>query len=1043
MGPDRFIGGESKGDIIYDLRRNRTVVERNVKYDPRTDLLTPYPPKGSKDKGGYVSDSDESEEGDDETKEEMESTTHEPEDEWTWAFRVKSKSATFRSIANRFGLDVFELLTHNTDDVGRVRKPDGRIAKNQEIWLPAECETKTIDVPLEEAKTIIDDESEDFAGRIGHRRVGQYGWHYYAVIEGRDGKGKYRILYDDGDGTYNRKYLRREVIAKTLLTKGHGHVHMEKALLNFHKEMVEEEKRKEAANAAYSRHAAHHALLKKRGEMPDFSKVLGSAIGDEYSDELLEIARSEFGPMREAAIEARSLAAGLSRAGRTHHVGFNVQAIDANTLAAKAIWDEGVDRWCAGIDARITGSAHLIQELSHLRASEFPTPKTYAEAMKGDFAKWWKEAIHEEIKNLTDHGTFEWVKPPLLPNGRRQKVYLDGTWAFKAKSNDKGQIDRLKARLVARGFKQRFGHDFVASMAPVGKLTTFRAMLAEMAHSDLDMCILDVKSAYLQATLEIPQLMKVPLGVTAPGPGFVMKLIKSLYGLKNAGRAWHTLFKADLLSWGFVAGTADTCLFTKHDPKTGNTLRVLLFVDDCFCITDKGSGMIGDFKSQLESKYEFSSSDSDTTFLGLTVTKCKNGSYHLGQVRYIEDVLTRYGLMEVRKVRTPSNGDAVTKLDCPDLEPGKNPLQKKYCELIGIMRWIERCTRPDLTVTLSELGKVQANPGEKHWKKLLHLLKYVASTRHLGIIYGGPRTSDADGPLLGYVDSNWGGDGDDYKSRGGFVFLSWQSPICWSSYKATATALSSCEAEYMAASIATQEAIWLRYLFSDLGYGEDLSCTSFGNLCEKDYIKAHLSNRVHRGEVPMTLFNDNRAAILLSRNPVLHKRSRHIHIRYHFVRDHCNNGHVELAYISTNENLADLMTKCLAFKTHSYLTGKLLFDRRGLDLFKIDGLEVIGETPVPATKFFKAPDLSRYRKPPLMDLSDHDTEAAIRKEYTTPTQLVYPTAATRGAPAIAASCTVKIPKGFLNAFMRRTDHKAILAQAVREVLSTRRCVQAA
>ena len=179
------------------------------------------------------------------------------------------------------------------------------------------------------------------------------------------------------------------------------------------------------------------------------------------------------------------------------------------------------------------------------------------------------------------------------------------------------------------------------------------------------------------------------------------------------------------------------------------------------------------------------------------------------------------------------------------------------------------------------------------------------------------------------------------------------------------------------------------------------------------------------------------------RNPVLHKRSRHIHIRYHFVRDHCNNGHVELAYISTNENLADLMTKCLTFKTHSYLTGKLLFDRHGLDLFKFDGLEVVGETPAPAAKSFKAPDLSRYRKPPLMDLSDHDTEAAMRKEYTTPTQLTYPTSATRGAPAIAASCSVKIPKGFLNSFMKRTDHKAILAQAVRDVLSARRCVQAA
>ena len=160
--------------------------------------------------------------------------------------------------------------------------------------------TQIIDVPLEEAKSTIDRESEDFAGQIGHRKVGQCGWHYSAVIEGRDGKGRYRILDDEGDGTYNHKYLRLGVIAKAILTKGHGHVHMKKSLINYHKEVVGNEKRKEAANAAYSRHAAHHALLKKKGEMPDFSRVLGSTSRDEYSDELLEIARSEFGPMREA-----------------------------------------------------------------------------------------------------------------------------------------------------------------------------------------------------------------------------------------------------------------------------------------------------------------------------------------------------------------------------------------------------------------------------------------------------------------------------------------------------------------------------------------------------------------------------------------------------------------------------------------------------------------------------------------------------------------------------------------------------------------------
>ena len=188
----------------------------------------------------------------------------------------------------------------------------------------------------------------------------------------------------------------------------------------------------------------------------------------------------------------------------------------------------------------------------------------------------------------------------------------------------------------------------------------------------------------------------------------------------------------------------------------------------------------------------------------------------------------------------------------------------------------------------------------------------------------------------------------------------------------------------------------------------------------------------------MPIFNDNRAAILLSRNPVLHKRSRHIHIRYHFVRDHCNNGHIELAYISTNENLADLMTKCLKFKTHSYLTGKLLFDRRGLDLFLVDGIEVSGETPAPAGKFFKAPDLSRYRKPPLLDLSDHDTEAAMRKEYIVPSQLTCPSVAPRGTPAIAATCSVKLSDGFLSAFMKRADRRDIIARAVRDVLSQRK-----
>ena len=114
----------------------------------------------------------------------------------------------------------------------------------------------------------------------------------------------------------------------------------------------------------------------------------------------------------------------------------------------------------------------------------------------------------------------------------------------------------------------------------------------------------------------------------------------------------------------------------------------------------------------------------------------------------------------------------------------------------------------------------------------------------------------------------------------------------------------------------------------------------------------------------------------------------------------------------------------------------------GFDLLRVDGIEVTGETPVPAGKFFKAPDLSRYRKPPRLDLSDHDTEAAMRKEHTAPTQLTYPSAAPRGTPAIAATCSVELPDEFLGSFIKRANHMNAIAQAIQDVLS-RRAVRAA
>ena len=986
FGPDCIgsRGTSSKGAIIYDTETHRISIERNYSQDPRLEKMKALEETKTKNAefivrhgrlpenltSTRVPTSGPEANADDVTGDETDEA-----DGWTQIYKTSSMGETCQGVARRHGIELDELLNHNL--VGdKPPRPKDKMILGTELWLPDAAKLLPQIEPKPSHTTDPVDTKQNLAGRVFKRHITGYGEHYGVVIEGRDGKGRYRILYDDLEGVYTPVYLRQQTIAAGLLPEGTGQIHIEGALQEYDKRLKELAALEEEAETAYAAHASYVREKQNTDELPDASAFLaklasgGEDAGDSGKPFMLE-AEAAFSAIKGRMQEVQDLAAGLV-AHLSEPKTAPIARWPQNESVAKRIFDRAVDKWADTVFENMTTrhEAHLAKELQGIRASEFKTPKTYAEAMKGEFARFWKESIQAELDNLKRHGTYKWVPPP-----KYRRVHLDSTWVFKAKANAEGGVSRLKSRLTARGFRQIYGRDFLASSAPVGKLVTFRWLLAEMARRGSKMTILDVESAYLQATLKIPQLMKCPKGATPPKPGWVMKLIKSLYGLRNAGREWHELFRKDLLSWGFTASIADPCLFTKRDGK-GGLLRVLLFVDDLACFSSPKSDLIEEFMKQIETKYSFSSNDANV-YLGLTVTKVGPSTYHLGQRRYIDDMLHKHGLLEMRSVHTPNDGNDVSKADCPDLQPGQNPLQKKYVELLGMLRWIERCTRPDLTATLSMLGKVQCNPGEAHWKKLIHVLRYVATTRESGIVYGGPVTTAASGPLVGYVDSNWGGDGDKYKSRGGYVFCAWQSPIAWASFKGTATALSSCEAEYMAASMATQEAIWLRYLASDMGY-QDLRIQEFGSLCEKDYINVSLAKRVHSSEMPFTLFNDNRAAIALSKDPVYHKRSRHIHIRYHFVRDHSNAGHITLAYIPTKENISDIMTKMLGRKTHNYLSGKMLHRLVGKALFTFEGKALEGSLPKPVEDELRTPDLTKYTLLPPSELSSYDNEADMR-----------------------------------------------------------------
>ena len=581
------------------------------------------------------------------------------------------------------------------------------------------------------------------------------------------------------------------------------------------------------------------------------------------------------------------------------------------------------------------------------RADSIPTPKNYSDAVRGEFAKYWAEAIEREIQNLIDHEVFKWVpRPP-------HRHLIDSNWAWKVKTTDKGLIDKFKARLVARGFRQIYGVDYVDTASPVGKLQTFRTLLAEAARRGMEFSFLDIRSAYLEAYLKIKQFMTPPKGVTPPEPGQVMRLDRGLYGLKQAGRRWHEKFRKNLLDWGFRSSSADSCLFVKG--KGRGQLRVLLFVDDLGIFndkTDEGRAMKADLvKSIVDEGYEYSTSDDDHVYLGMAVHRVSATALFLTQDRYIEDIMLKYGFDKCEKVHTPTDGNKVTVRDCPgwvrretndsnggkfysdhavtDYKASDNPLGRRFRELTGALRWIEQCTRPDISAVLSELSKVQSDPGQKHLDALEHLMRYVNTTKALGLCYGGPKRQTADAAIVCYVDSDWGGDPDTFYSRGGHVFTAWQCPVMWTSQKMKAVAASSTEAEYMAASRAVRDSKWMRYLFSDLGYG-DLSTKNFGKFCDRDFVKLRLSDAVDRDEQPvsckpMTCFGDNKGANAISRNDVLHKRSKHIHIAFHIVRREVKRGHCVFGYIPTGENIADLMTKGLCRKTHEYLTNKIMF----------------------------------------------------------------------------------------------------------------------
>jgi len=499
-------------------------------------------------------------------------------------------------------------------------------------------------------------------------------------------------------------------------------------------------------------------------------------------------------------------------------------------------------------------------------------PETLEEALSSEHAEFWKQAMDDEYRSLLQNNTWSLEKPPAGVKSIPVK------WVFKVKKDATGHFERFKARLVVKGFRQQEGIDYGEVFAPVSKYVTVRTLMAKAAAEDLELHQIDIKTAFLHGELEETIYMQQPPGYEEGGYTTACKLNKSLYGLKQAPRAWYTRLQKELEIIGFVPSPADPSLFTLTN-KTSN-VYLLVYVDDIL-IAGKDKATVSYIKEELLKKFEGRDLGEITSFLGINITRDRqNKTIKIDQSGMIESIIQQFGLEEAKTKTTPLS--PAIKLSKSEGEP----LDKEtfpYGTLVGKLMFLTVATRPDIAYTVGTLARFISNPNITHWQAAKGVVRYLAYTKNKGITFRG-----SDLTLTGYCDADYAGDLDTRKSTTGYVFINNGGAISWNSKRQPTVAVSTTEAEYMAAASATKEGLWLRKLFHSL----DIPLTTIDIKC------------------------DNQSAIKLLKNPIFSVRSKHIDVVHHFARERVQRKEVTFHYIPTSDMAADVMTKVLPLSKH-------------------------------------------------------------------------------------------------------------------------------
>ena len=502
----------------------------------------------------------------------------------------------------------------------------------------------------------------------------------------------------------------------------------------------------------------------------------------------------------------------------------------------------------------------------------------------------WYEATKTEIKALQDNDVFENVKISDLPPGT---TILHGKFVYKVKPKEDGTISVFKARLVVCGNYAKPGVHYKETWSPVASSTTIRLVLAIAATLGLRLRDIDFKSAYLNARRkenDKPVYMHPPKGaaeILGIPDNYVWLIKRALYGMPDSARLWNNELLTTLKNLGFRQSGFDPCLIYKISKKE---FTIATLVVDDMLIASKCKQHADDLINGLRKKYKLKDMGDARYTLGIHIDhKPNSNSLSLSQKLYIRTMVKRYNMQRANTAKMPADKGSKLRKDMPGDE-----CQKDYRALIGSLLYAVQ-TRPDIATIISDLSRYLDCAKTTHWKAALRVLRYLNATANFSLKYN--PVIERGGELTVYVDAAHNYDVDTRRSRTGYIIFFNACPILWRSTLQPIITLSSTEAEYVALCTAAKEALWLKRMLSQIGF---------------------------RQQQPVKIYIDNRAAIAIAENDKVTMRTRHIDLRFHWVREQIKNGEIVLLHVPGENNPADVLTKIVSWQRQANLLRQMM-----------------------------------------------------------------------------------------------------------------------